>query len=198
MDTDQQESSMSNINIKTLEIAGFAATVQALRLPFAKECRSEVVNKIIMDEEGVIENPYIGYSTKVDFDDKDLHLMSVLIKRGDEHAKCVRGLIAYAEIEAPVYWWCEMETYRAGHERLSSASTMHVDCKGLSGDALVKAKSEIPMGKVLKKVDFFSYQCLRNIVKQRNGHRLPEWATFIEWVKSLPFAEQLILVGLNM
>lgn len=185
------------MTIKTLEVAGFAATVQALRLPFTKECRSEVATKVVVDASGVIENPFIGYSTSVNFEPKDLHLMSVLIKRGDEHAKCIRGIIAYAEIEAPVYWWCEMETYRAGHERLSSASTMHVECRGLSGDDLVKAKSEIPMGKTLKKIDFFSYQCLRNIVKQRKGHRLPEWATFIEWVRSLPFANELIFVGLK-
>jgi hypothetical protein len=188
---------MSNINIKTLEIAGFASAVQALRLPFTRECRSEVSSRMKVDEEGAIECPYIGYTAMVNFDEKDLKLMKTLIKRGDEHAKVIRGMIAYAEIEAPVYWWCEMETYRAGHERLSSASTMHVECRGLTGEDLVKAKSEIPMGKVLKKIDFFSYQCLRNIVKQRRGHRLPEWATFIEWVKSLPFAGQLIFVGLE-
>lgn len=188
---------MGNIKIKTLEVAGFGAAVQALRLPFTRECRSKVSTRMILDEEGVIENPHVGYTTLVDFDEKDLKLMKTLIKRGDEHAKCIRGIIAYAEIEAPVYWWCEMETYRAGHERLSSASTMHVECRGLSGDDLVKAKSEIPMGKTLKKIDFFSYQCLRNIVKQRKGHRLPEWATFIEWVRSLPFADELIFVGLE-
>ena len=188
---------MGNIKIKTLEVAGFGAAVQALRLPFTRECRSKVSTKMILDEEGVIENPHVGYTTLVDFDEKDLKLMKTLIKRGDEHAKVIRGIIAYAEIEAPVYWWCEMETYRAGHERLSSASTMHVECRGLSGDDLVKAKSEIPMGKTLKKIDFFSYQCLRNIVKQRKGHRLPEWATFIEWVRSLPFANELIFVGLE-
>ena len=187
----------SMIKIKTLEIAGFGAAVQALRLPFTRECRSKISTKVIVDEEGVVESPHVGYTTLVDFDENDLHLMSVLIKRGDEHAKSVRGIIAYVEIEAPVYWWCEMETYRAGHERLSSASTMHVDCKGLKGEDLVKAKSEMPMGKMLKKIDFFSYQCLRNIVKQRKGHRLPEWATFIEWVHSLPFAEELIFVGLE-
>lgn len=185
------------LKIRTLEIAGFSAAVQALRLPFKKECRSDAGFTIMVDEEGLVETPSIIYSAKVDFDDKDLHLMSVLTKRGDEHAKVVRGLIAYAEIEAPVYWWCELETYRAGHERLSSESTLHVDCKGLGGEELVKAKSEIPMGKVLKKVDFFSYQCLRNIVKQRKGHRLPEWAEFIEWVRSLPFAKELILAGLE-
>ena len=185
------------IKIKTLEIAGFGAAVQALRLPFTRDCRSKVATRLIVDEEGAVESPYLGYTTKVDFDENDLHLMSVLIKRGDEHAKSVRGIIAYAEIEAPVYWWCELETYRAGHERLSSASTMHVDCKGLKGEDLVKAKSEMPMGKMLKKIDFFSYQCLRNIVKQRKGHRLPEWATFIEWVRSLPFAKEFIFVGLE-
>ena len=69
---------------------------------------------------------------------------------------------------------------------------MHTDCKGLTGGELVKVKSEIPMGKELKKIDYFSYQCLRNIVHQRAEHRLPEWHQFIEWVKSLPLAEELI------
>ncbi len=183
------------IKIETLEVAGFASAVQALRLPFGKECRSEVFKRYYSD--GQQEPREVFMQTSVFIDPKDMHLMSTLIKRGDEHAKCIRGCIAYAEIEAPVYWWCELETYRAGHERLSSESTMHVDCRGLGGEDLVKAKSEIPMGKMLKKIDFFSYQCLRNIVKQRKGHRLPEWETFINWVRSLPLAEELILVGLE-
>jgi hypothetical protein len=182
---------MENFSIKTLEVAGFVSVAQALRLPFKKECRSECSSSFICGDKTMSTN------TDVVFDLKDLHLMSTLVKRGDEHAKAIRGIVAYAEIEAPVYWWCELETYRAGHERLSSESTMHVDCKGLSGEELVKVKSEIPMGKVLKKVDMFSYQCLRNIVKQRKGHRLPEWAEFIAWVESLPFAQQLILIGLD-
>jgi hypothetical protein len=194
------------IKIETLEIAGFVAAVQALRLPFGKECRSEAYSTRIeyhLDKllDGCSEEmngaPSLRTTSVCCIHDKDLHLMQVLVKRGDEHAKCIRGIVAYAEIEAPVYWWCELETYRAGHERLSSESTMHVDCKGLSGEELVKAKSEIPMGKMLKKIDFFSYKCLRNIVKQRKGHRLPEWETFINWVKSLPFAEELILVGIE-
>ena len=180
------------IEIKTLEIAGFASAVQALRLPFGKECRSLSLYKYEYEDDTRKDEPYFDGHSVVDFEPKDLHLMSVLVKRGDEHAKCVRGIIVYAEINAPVYWWCEEETYRAGHERLSSESTMHIDCRGLGGEELVKAKSEIPMGKMLKKVDFFSYQCLRNIVKQRTGHRLPEWQTFIDWVRTLPFAEQLI------
>ena len=175
------------MKVKTIEIAGFNAALQALRLPFGKECRS-LTSYLTKYEDNTNK---FEYTSICDIERKDLQLMSTLVKRGDEHAKAVRGIIVYTEIEAPVYWWCELETYRAGHERLSSESTMHIDCHGLSGDELVRAKSEIPMGK-----DMFSYQCLRNIVRQRTGHRLPEWAVFIEWVNGLPFADDLIFAGL--
>lgn len=174
------------MQIKTLEVAGFASAFEALRLPFNKECRTSYSGCF-----GATGNRVV-YSSDVTVHTLDLKLMQTLVKRGDEHAKSIRGIIAYAEITAPVYWWCEMECYRAGHERLCSESTMHTDCKGLTGGELVKAKSEIPMGKELKKIDYFSYQCLRNIVHQRAEHRLPEWHQFIEWVKSLPLAEELI------
>lgn len=185
------------IEIKTLEIAGMASVLQALRLPFGKDCRSDVNSHYSWEDENKNEGFWLNYNAQCEINDKDLSLLSTLVKRGDSHAKCLRGLIVYVEINAPVYWWCEAECYRAGHERLSSQSTMHIDARGLTGDELVELKSNIPMGKMLKKIDFFSYQCLRNIVKQRTNHRLPEWATFIDWVKSLPFAKELILTGLD-
>lgn len=182
------------MEIQTLEIAGFRSALEALRLPFGKECRSTTASTLEYNPTG------ISYGCDVQFDeeDKDMKLMSTLIKRGPEHAKVVRGLLVYAKITAPVYWWCEAETYRAGHERLSSSSTMHIDARGLRGDELVELKRNIPMGKLLTKIDFFSYQCLRTIVKQRHDHRLPEWHQFIDWIKTLPYAETLILYGLDL
>lgn len=40
-----------------------------------------------------------------------------------------------------------------------------------------------------------NYQVLRNICKAREGHKLGKdgWETFIEWAKTLPYAEDLIL-----
>ena len=152
------------------------------------------------DEEGMIDvgiTPFVTYSARVEIAVEDLELMNTLVKRGDEHAKVVRGIMVWAKITAPVYWWCEEETYRMGHERLASESTMHIDCRGLAGSELQEAKSAIPMGKELTKVDMFSYQALRKMVAQRHDHRLPEWHTFIDWVRTLPFADQLILVGLE-
>lgn len=125
--------------------------------------------------------------------EKNLILEDSLVKRGTEHAKVTRGIMVWAKITAPIYWWCEMETYVVGHQRLSSESTMHVDCRGLSGDDLVAAKAAITMGKELTKVDAFSYQALRNIARQRWNHRLPEWHQFVDWIKTLPFSQELIL-----
>ena len=201
------------MKIETIEIAGLAGALTALRLPFGKEVRSKIENYCethldftdmdVEKTEDTYEVTMKGLlkftsNTSIAIDKKDLTLMQTLVKRGDEHAKVVRGIMVWAKITAPVYWWCEEETYRMGHERLASESTMHIDCRGLSGSELQEAKSAIPMGKELTKVDAFSYQALRNIVKQRWNHRLPEWHLFVDWVKTLPFAQELILEGLEI
>lgn len=185
------------INVETIEIAGLASVLKSLRLPFGKECRSDVhTDWGDVDDEFGPKQFCTGTASVVN--DADLKLLSTLVKRGDEHAKAIRGLVVYAEIDAPIYFYRELETYRIGRERLSCNSTMHQQCKGLSGDELVEAKANMPMGTMQKTVDMFSYQCLRNIVKQRHDHRLPEWHTFVDWVRTLPFAEELIFVGLDL
>lgn len=185
------------INVETIEIAGLASVLKSLRLPFGKECRSDVnTDWGYVDDEFGPKQFCTGTASVVN--DADLKLLSTLVKRGDEHAKAIRGLVVYAEIDAPIYFYRELETYRIGRERLSCNSTMHQQCKGLSGDELVEAKANMPMGTMQKTVDMFSYQCLRNIVKQRHDHRLPEWHTFVDWVRTLPFAEDLIFVGLDL
>lgn len=201
------------MKIDTIEIAGLAGALTALRLPFGKEVRSKIENYCEthldftdMDVEHT-EDSYevtmkgllkFGSNTSIAIDKKDLALLQTLVKRGDEHAKVVRGINVWAKITAPVFFWAEAECYRAGHERLASESTMHIDCRGLTGQELQEAKAAIPMGKELTKVDMFSYQTLRRIVVQRHNHRLPEWHQFIAWIKTLPLAEELIFVGLEM
>lgn len=180
------------IKIKTLEISGLGSTLQALRLPFGKECRSHSDFNIEVHDKDIFKTTSFTY-----INEKDLKLLSTLIKRGDEHAKCVRGMIVYVEIEAPIWFYRELETYRLGRERLSSESTMHIDCKGLSGEELEKAKDAIPSGKIQKTVDYYSYQTLRRIWRQRHNHRLPMWHDFCQWIEKLPFANELILVGLK-
>lgn len=182
------------LDVKTVEVAGFLSAVEALRLPFGKECRSQTVYDDSWVEDIV---PNFQSDVRVFFDERDLTLMSTLIKRGDEHAKVLRGIIAYAEINAPRFWWVEMDTYRIGSERLSSESTMHIQGRGMPTEELVKMKSELTEGTMQKRVQYFSYQALRRIYQQRRNHRLPHWHIFCDWIKTLPFANELILIGLD-
>ena len=184
------------MKIETLEIAGLAGALKALRLPFGKEMRSKAYtihnrNGQVSDEEGTWFLSEYGADIQIHPD--DLKLMKRLIINGDEHAKVMRGIMVWVEIEAPIWFYRELETYRIGRERLASESTMHIECRGLRGEELEKAKDEIPMGHIQKTVDVFSYQTLRRIYFQRRNHRLPMWHDFCHWIETLPYAEELII-----
>ena len=128
------------MKIETIEVAGFAGALTALRLPFGKEVRSDITANLFssMKEQDIdikkIDDefqatfhmlPHIESHTDILIEPKDLTLMQTLIKRGDEHAKVVRGIMVWAKITATRKWWSECDTYRCGRERLASGSTMH-------------------------------------------------------------------------
>ena len=54
----------------------------------------------------------------------DLDLMKTLIKAGTEHRKFLRMIHVQMDIDAPLYWWKEFETYKIGTVS-NSCSTMH-------------------------------------------------------------------------
>lgn len=180
----------------TVEVAGLNAALRALRLPHNGKPRSECRGKVDVHplKDGSLSYSFMNYGY---INPKDLKLMQNLQQAGDHHAKVLRGIVAWVEIEAPIYFWIDLETYVVGHQRLCSESTMHTECKGLFGEELQKVKGEIKMGRRLKKVDFYSYQTLRHIAYQRHNHRLPEFHQMIEWMHTLPLAEELIFHGLS-
>ena len=67
-------------------------------------------------------------------------------------------------------------------------------CESTKRDSLVrKAKMILPESFLQKRTVTTNYAELRNIYRQRKNHRLPEWKIyFINWIKSLPFSEELI------
>lgn len=191
--------SVEKFKVKTLEIGGFTGALLALRLPYGKECRSiptalnENLGKRI-DTDGEESFDLFKYSSTIQLHDKDKALISALVKRGDEHAKVLRGVMVWCEVNAPRYFHVELDTYRVGCERLSSESTMHIEGKGLSEEKLIKMKETLPEGHMQKRIWVFSYQTLRRIYFQRRNHRLPQWRKFCEWIESLPFAKDFITI----
>lgn len=218
------------LTIRTLEVSGLASALYALRLPFKMPHRSN-----INAWQEMKDNQYTSRQ-EIILNDDDKKLLVTLAKRGDEHAKVIRGINVYAEISAPLSCWSEMDTYRIGSERLSSESTMHtIGRDGLSlfdlfigehpnvsdelkarleqhhentislvnelsslykeskdFDYVLCIKEVLPTSFVQKRVQEFSYQTIRRIVKQREGHRLPGWRDFIDWARTLPLANELI------
>ena len=181
------------MKIELLEISGMVSALKALRLPYNKEPMSEIRHTLFA--RGGVFNQRDGIN--FDLEGKDIALMQKLIISGDEHAKPLRGILAYLDITAPIDWWVEAETYEAGHQRLFSASTMNTEGRGLKGHALREELNKISFGREVRKIDYFSYQTLRRIVRQRFNHRKAEWHHFIDAVRKLPYAEELILVGLE-
>ena len=56
--------------------------------------------------------------------EKDLTLLSKIVKAGTDHSKFMRMINVTVDINAPLYWWKEADTYKVGTVR-NSCSTMH-------------------------------------------------------------------------
>lgn len=218
------------MKIETIEVSGFASALTGLRKPFKGKIKSEVKHLAPVVGSGKHHDAIFDYGTLIKITTEDLQLMQKLIKAGDEHAKCIRGIRVTADITAPRYFWSEHDTYRIGVDSLCSESTMHTILKDeLSEDNFeegtyihtingfceyvknVKAliargkltnteatrtiKKNIPEGFLQTRTIQYSYQALRRIYFQRRNHRLPEWSkTFVDWIKTLPLANELILI----
>ena len=55
----------------------------------------------------------------------------------------------------------------------------------------------LPESYLQKRTITMNYAVLRNIIKQRKGHKLAEWRYFIDEMRNLPYAEELIFYGLD-
>ena len=178
--------SVEEFSVKTIEVCGFRAAEKALRLPFGNNNAPKETDPVYFSL-SKNDRPHTVYCSNLD-------LMSKLVKRGDEHAKVLRGVMVWCEINAPLYWWKEADTYRVGAERLSSESSMHIQGRGLDEDELIELQETMPLGHMQKRVWMFSYQTLRRIYFQRRNHRLPQWRMFCDWIKTLPFSDDLITI----
>lgn len=137
---------------------------------------------------------------------KLLKVATNLAPKGKGHNSFMKQIIAYVDIDAPRYIWSELDTYKIGTAG-QSESTMHTLSKRtltqqdferpISSDSLkvindlILAKADIetlkehlPEGFKQRRVIMMSYMTLRNIIMQRDGHRLKQWKVFNEAILS--------------
>lgn len=98
------------IKIENVEIVGFEAAIRGMRNPMNSweksdsDCTHCMKNHTKRDCESC--DIYIGPN--------DLDLMMQLRNAGTDHRKFMRMITVYVDILAPLYWWKEFRTYRAG------------------------------------------------------------------------------------
>lgn len=145
--------------------------------------------------------------------------MSVAEKLQDKdggHNKFLESIYIWLDITAPRYWWQEADTYRISTKQ--SESTMHTLHKRLfnqddfeypiylmtlnrlngllatyqqdkSVENLVALKNELPEGFLQRRIWVMSLKTLRNIIQQRQTHKLPQWKEFVELLSKVKLAK---------
>jgi hypothetical protein len=123
-----------------------------------------------------------------------------LAHKGGGHSKFLESMQVWLDVDAPRYWWSQADTYRVGCSK-QSESTMHTilkhyldqdDFEGgcdetvlyLLNNAIQRkdflwAKRHLPESFLQRRIWNVNYMVLQNIVRQRKGHKLPEWGLFI-------------------
>jgi hypothetical protein len=96
------------IAISNVEIHGFEPAIRGARNSWDSWDKSDSKT-----ENGVF-----------DMGNADHELLLKLAKAGGSHSKCLRYITVYFDINAPMYWWKEFDTYKVGTVR-NSCSTMH-------------------------------------------------------------------------
>lgn len=95
------------MKIDKIEVFGWEAAIRGMRNP--------------MNSWEKLDSKY--YEGGVEIGDNDLKLMQRLLLAGTEHYKFMRYITVYMDIDAPLYWWKEFDTYKFCEK--NSTSTMH-------------------------------------------------------------------------
>lgn len=98
------------LKIEKPEVVGWEAAIRGMRNPLNSWDRSDSGVKCPYKKDNCCgecqQNFCIGPNDK--------KLMSTLRNAGTDHRKFMRMITVYLDITAPLYWWKEFKTYRAG------------------------------------------------------------------------------------
>lgn len=122
------------LTVENVEVYGFEPAIRGMRNPMNSWDKSDSYDAVDCGKCGLIEEK--GFCIKEDrlgrcdnfrcyaVGDNDMKLMQSLFNAGTEHRKYDRMIQVWMDIEAPLYWWKEFDTYKVGTVA-NSCSTMH-------------------------------------------------------------------------
>ena len=110
------------IEISNVEVFGWEAAIRGMRNPKNSWDKSDSrwIDFEDYDGGGFPD----GQGSAYVIGPNDLKLMKNLANAGDDHGKFLRMINVTLDINAPLYWWKEFDTYKVGTVA-NSCSTMH-------------------------------------------------------------------------
>jgi hypothetical protein len=174
---------MTNMQVIKLEEHGYQSALKGLALSYFRE--------------GQDFNEWFTWD-KLKKAEKQLQNLAF---KGGGHNKALASIFTWWLVTAPRGWWVEYDTYKVA-TTANSASTMHTLSKELvtkehfasgtsqtiidnlnelitSGADVTTLKMNLPESYLQTREICINYMTLQNIIKQRTGHRLKMWDTFI-------------------
>ncbi len=106
------------LKIENTEVLGWEHAIRGMRNPLNSWAKSDSYENYSVNYEkdettgdvAEIRFPYYRVGAG------DLNLMKRLRNAGTDHRKFMRMIAVYVDITAPLYWWKEFKTYRAGRK----------------------------------------------------------------------------------
>ena len=209
---------ISNTRYYGLEESVLASGYPMLaKAPTEQEFKDAVVD--MLTEQGRIK--YVEKDDNIFECNKHFKRMKKLAsaKASSGHDCALKGIIVQMDVKAPQYFWQQIQRYHF-IDIVASMSKMHCIQKfDLSKQCLIetdtssymkcqelldsyKARIEgvdiddvlanVPMGLEITARMSTNYLQLKTIYNQRKNHRSQQWRIFCDWIKTLPYAKELI------
>lgn len=195
------------MKVSVITESGYAKALFGIGLSYGltsgKQCFSDLFDKL--DEWDNQEIPKEYQEEYVLFQRLEKIARKLALK-GNAENKFLRQISVILDVEAPLYWWKEADTYKVG-TTAQSESTMHTLMKtDISQDNFEKPiwpvtlerlknlqrardfdqlVNELPCGWIQRRILTCNYAVLQNIYAQRNDHKLKEWLFFCSSVIAL-------------
>lgn len=172
------------MEIRKLNEAGYSEALKGLNYSYMEECRIK---------DGGYDIPYNAHKRAIR-----------LAKLDGGHNKFLESIIVWVDIRTSLKMWKQLDTYRMCTKQ--SKSTMHTLLNRLLTqddfdapvstyvladlNSMIEAKNynyvynNLPSSYLQTRLLCLSYKTIRNIVLQRQRHRLKEWIIICDYFKS--------------
>ena len=151
------------IQLENTYVTGWEAAIRGMRNPMNSWDKSDTERK----------PPYT--EGDIEIGENDLKLMKSLSKAGGDHGKFLRMINVTVDINAPLYWWKEADTYKVGTVA-NSCSTMHkIHAKEFTLDDFSHEHLTTDRSKKLLQDIIYELNSWRNLFLQNTKDKIFWW-----------------------